>query len=87
MIEEVFPPGQPTVERAGPLLPALDTNTMLYLSHSSENRSTTALKEGSETMTRQYVLTHTHVDTYSNTVCTVYMTHTHPLLVQCEDSP
>lgn len=44
IIELVFPPGQPTVERAGPLLPALDTNTTLYLSDSSVNRSTIALQ-------------------------------------------
>ena len=39
----MFPPGQPTVERAGPLLPALETKTMLCLSQSKENCSSTAL--------------------------------------------
>ena len=43
MREEVFPPGQPTVERAGPLLPALETKTTLCLSQSKENCSRTAL--------------------------------------------
>ena len=44
IMEEVFPPGQPTVDNAGPLLPALDTNTTLCLSHSSINCSSTALQ-------------------------------------------
>ena len=39
----MFPPGQPTVERAGPLLPALETKTILCLSQSKENCSSTAL--------------------------------------------
>ena len=39
----MFPPGQPTVERAGPLLPALETKTTLCLSQSKENCSRTAL--------------------------------------------
>ena len=39
----MFPPGQPTVERAGPLLLALETKTMLCLSQSKENCSSTAL--------------------------------------------
>ena len=43
MREEVYPPGQPTVERAGPLLPALETKTTLCLSQSKENCSSTAL--------------------------------------------
>ena len=46
MMEEVFPPGQPTVDRAGPLLPADDTNTMPCLSHSSRKNSSTALQGG-----------------------------------------
>lgn len=43
--EEVFPPGVPTVERHGPLLPALETNTTPCSSASSLNCFTTALME------------------------------------------
>lgn len=39
----VLPPGQPTVERAGPLFPALETNTMLCLEHISKSISRIAL--------------------------------------------
>ena len=31
MSEEVFPPGQPTVDSAGPWLPALDTKTITII--------------------------------------------------------
>ena len=48
MMEEVFPPGVPTVERQGPLLPALETNTTPCSSASSLNSFTTALKEEGE---------------------------------------
>lgn len=43
IIELVLPPGQPLVDSAGPLFPALDTNTMLCLSESSEKSESTAL--------------------------------------------
>ena len=43
IMEEVFPPGQPTVEMAGPLLPALATKTTLFFSTSRTNCSNTAL--------------------------------------------
>jgi len=39
MIEETFAPGQPIVDRQGPLLPALDTNVILCFSISDRNCS------------------------------------------------
>ena len=39
MIEETFAPGQPIVDRQGPLLPALDTNVMLCFSIRDRNCS------------------------------------------------
>ena len=57
MRDEVVPPGQPTVDSAGPLLPALDTNTMLYLSQRLINSSVTALHKEKQSciLTVQYV--------------------------------
>ena len=43
IIDSALPPGQPTVDRAGPLLPALDTNITLCLSTSSFINSITRL--------------------------------------------
>lgn len=64
MTEEVVPPGQPTDDKAGPLLPALATNTTPCLSTRLVNSSNTGLQDSRKHTVHEYTYIHIHVCIY-----------------------
>lgn len=62
----VFPPGQPTVLNAGPLLPALDTNIMFCFLTKEMNSSNTALENDDNKNIKRVNVAHVILNVYTH---------------------